>query len=457
MKSIFWFRRDLRIQDNIGLQECLKNSEEVFPLFILDPFFLDKCPDKDPRLGFLKSALENLDKSLKSCGNFGLNIFYGNPEEIFPQILHSQKIDAIFTNQSVSNYGKSRDQKIAKIIGTEKFKAFHDATIIPPEKIETRKVYSAFYRLWEKERISRGSTDLSCHKIPQNIFQKLDVTQVSIDEIFQQKISYAPCPYWPIPEEINIADFFPENFPNYSDTRDQLPNPHSTTKIAPYLRFGLISPRGTFQYVQNFPYDTTVYQKELAWREFWIHIHQRFPETEKVAFQEKRRNISWQKNEAFLEAWKTGRTGYPIIDAAMRQLNKENWMHNRARMFTASFLTKNLHIDWREGERYFAEKLLDYDHPINIGNWQWSASIGADPKPLRIFSPARQTENFDPDAKYIKKYCTELVDFPAKNLVDPVEKPIHDLFSTTAYPRPIIDAKSEANITKLIYKKSTEE
>lgn len=456
MKSIFWFRRDLRIQDNIGLQECLQNSTEIFPVFILDPFFLDKCPAQDPRLGFLKEALEKLDKSLKGQGKYGLNILYGKPEEIFPEIIKSQKIDAIFTNKSISNYGKSRDQKIAKIIGEKNFKTFHDATIVPPENIETRKVYSAFYRLWEKERIKNTSKKIPLTRGNKGVYKNLKIAQKSIYQIFQEKISYASCPHWPIPQKINIADFFPEIFCNYSETRDQLPNPKSTTKIAPYLRFGLISVREIFYHVLNLPYDTTVYQKELAWREFWIHIHHRFPQTDKIAFQEKKRNIAWQKNPQRLDAWKKGQTGYPIIDAAMRQLNQEHWMHNRARMFTASFLTKNLHIDWREGEKYFAEKLLDYDHPINIGNWQWSASIGADPKPLRIFSPVLQTKNFDPDAQYIKKYCQELSGFPAKNLADPIEKPIHDLFSKIDYPRPIIDAKSEAKITKEIYRKSAE-
>lgn len=439
MKSIFWFRRDLRLTDNLAFFEAVKNSSEIFPVFILDPQFLQKCPLNDNRLGFLKNALENLSSQLEKFGGNRLNIFYGCPEKIFKTLILENKIEKIFCAKSLSNTGKKRDKTIKAIIGEKNFISVQDAMLVDEDKVETRKVFSAFYRQWDQYHKT-----LPKKEIPPFTTKNFVNANTDIEKIFTEKISYSENKYWSVPNDIKVLNFFPKTFPNYENSRNNLWDENGITKISPYLRFGIISIREVFDTVKNFPFDTTVYQKELAWREFWIHIHHRFKETETQEFQEKRRGISWTGSDEMFEKWKNGETGYPIIDAAMKQLNTENFMHNRARMFTASFLTKNLHIDWRKGEEYFAKKLLDYDNPINIGNWQWSASVGADPKPLRIFSPVLQAQRFDPESKYIKKYLPELDKVEAKKLHDPHK---FDL----PYIKPIIDAKAEAKFAKQRY------
>lgn len=439
VNSIFWFRRDLRVEDNKSLIKAVKNSEKIFPIFILDPHFLSSCPKNDARIGFLRESLEILDKKLKKISGSGLNIFYGEPEKIFSKILYEGDIEKIFCSKSISLAGGMRDKKISALIGEKNFITVQDTLLVEPEQIETRKVFSAFYRQWEKiQKFVPENRPLSFTG------GKFSFAYETIEQAFEKNMSFAKNFYWHVKENISVVDFFHKNFPNYDETRNNVFDTFGTTKISPYLRFGIVSVREIFNFVKNLPFDTTVYEKELAWREFWVHIHSRFPETKNMEFQEKRRNMYWSSDDELFEKWENGETGYPIIDAAMKQLNRENWMHNRARMFTASFLTKNLHIDWRKGERYFAEKLLDYDDPINIGNWQWSASVGADPKPLRIFSPVLQAQRFDPNAEYIKKYLPELHDIEPKKLHDPHK------FSLP-YISPIVDAKQEAKYAKQRY------
>jgi deoxyribodipyrimidine photo-lyase len=435
MKSIFHFKRDLRIDDNRALFEAIQKSSYILCVFVLDPQFLEKCPKNDPRLGFLKDALERLDEKLKQHGAKGLTVLHGKTDEVMEILQKKYGFEAYFSAESISLEGKARDEQIKEIFGENRFFQTNDTLLVESDKIETRKVFSAFYRQWDKL-----SKLVPIKKMP--AFEGIKIEEsVPIQTVFDAHISSSKNVYWPVQNADHFSNFFSFQFEHYEETRNLVYDPFSTSKISPYLRFGLVSVREVFEALSQMPFDTLIYQKELSWREFWVHIQKRFPETVRLEFQEKRRLVMWDKNEEFLEKWKNGETGYPIIDAAMRQLNRENWMHNRARMFTASFLTKNLHIDWREGEKYFAEKLLDYDDPINIGNWQWSASVGADPKPLRIFSPILQAQRFDPNAEYIKKYIPELAGIEAKKLHDPQKYALD-------YCAPIVDAKEEAKIAK---------
>ena len=215
-----------------------------------------------------------------------------------------------------------------------------------------------------------------------------------------------------------------------------------TSRLSPYLRFGVFSVRQIYNTAKNV---SETFLSEMAWREFWWHILYYFPNTKNEEFQEKRRHIQWSQDQGMFGKWCRGETGYPIVDAAMRQLNETNWMHGRARMVVASFLTKDMHIDWRLGEQYFAEKLLDYDEAVNLGNWQWSASVGADPKPLRVFSPMLQSEKFDPEVKFIKKYIPELEFENIKAIHNPLEIPL-------SYCRAIVDHRIETHKARELYK-----
>lgn len=247
---------------------------------------------------------------------------------------------------------------------------------------------------------------------------------------------------------------------NYSDVRNDL-DKDGTSRLSPYLRFGVFSVRQIYkQALESFrELDATQsghdgadrtrgaehFISEMAWREFWWHILYYFPNTKNEEFQEKRRHIEWSQDQEMLGKWCRGETGYPIVDAAMRQLNETNWMHGRARMVVASFLTKDMHIDWRLGESYFAEKLLDYDEAVNLGNWQWSASVGADPKPLRVFSPMLQSEKFDTQATFIKKYIPQLEFESVKAIHNPLEIPL-------SYCPIIVDHRIETHKARELYK-----
>lgn len=245
-------------------------------------------------------------------------------------------------------------------------------------------------------------------------------------------------PYWNIPFGLIRMD---RDFSSYDDTRN-IPSVDGSTRLSPYIRFGVFSIREIYRKVQ----DNLVLLSEIIWREFWYHIAYYFPFTYDLEFQERKRSIVWKDDISSYE-WKqfeAGKTGYPLVDAAIRQLIETNWMHNRLRMVVASFLTKNLGIDWRIGEKWFKKYLIDYDEAVNIGNWQWSASVGADPKPVRIFNPLLQSEKFDLEAKFIKKYLPELED------IDP--KKIHSLDLSGVYYPPIVDQKESAREARERYK-----
>lgn len=424
--NIYIFRRDLRLADNLGFLQACTDSETLLPIFILDENILSRSPKNDLRLGFLCDALLQLQSELQKK-NSDLFVFHGTPEKIVAHLLQQYPQANIFANKSLGTYGNKRDKKIKEICtknGTEFF-VEDDSLLVPIDAVPVRKVFSAFYRKWAE--IDKKKPQQAPKKIP-DLPSALPNNTVPIDEM-RKKINAGENKYWPV--DMVFSRLRTMDLAAYPDKRNAV-DEDGTTRLSPYLRFGIVSCREAFSHIASCPFDTSVLQKELAWREFWTHILYHFPRTKEEAFQEKRRGIAWKKDKKKLQAWKDGKTGYPVIDAAMRQLNQENWMHNRARMFVASFLTKDLLIDWREGEKYFSEKLLDYDEAVNIGNWQWSASVGADPKPMRIFSPLLQAERFDPKAKYIKKYIPELEHHSPQYLHNPLKYSLD-------YISPIVD------------------
>jgi len=432
--SIFWFRQDLRIKDNRWLFGCIEESKQVLPLFIFDQNILQSFPQKDNRLWFLVNALQHLEKDLKNIG-WNLHIRKWNPEEVLLKFIKKYKVKAIYTNKSYWPYWQKRDfiiKNLCKEIWID-FNIYDDFLLVEPQEIKPTKVFTPYFKKWqtiEKKKILPKIQNINCPKI----YIKPQI------QIFKY-LTYDENKLWEIGFPFKRLQNF--DFGNYSESRN-LPYIDGSSKLSPYIRFGLISIREVYH--RAYKLWAITFVSQLAWRDFWNQIFHHFPETYFLEFQTKRRNIHWQNNEKFFEAWKNWMTWYPIIDAGMRQLKQENWMHNRLRMIVASFLTKDLLIDRRWWERHFANFLLDYDSNLNTGNWQWSASVWADPKPLRIFSPILQAQRFDPHCQYIKKYIPELKNFDNKKILDPLNNNLE-------YATPIVNHYDNSKLAKTLYYK----
>lgn len=433
-RSLYWFRRDLRLEDNRALFECLQNSEKITPIFIFDEHILSSLKQNDKRVGFIVETVKYLQKELQK-NNSDLFIFYGKPEEIILKLCEEEKFEAVYTAKAHSLYGKKRDEQVKNWCFDHfiDFQDPEDTLIVPIDRIPPKKIFSAFYRCWES--FPKQELLLQPQSIPTHFLAKNET-----ENIFS-KLSFSVSQFWNVNNWKQILKSF--DWRHYSATRD-FPFLEGTSKLSPFLRFGILSGRMFLSHIQAMDFDTLQLEKEIAWREFWYHIAHYFPESQHQEFQEKRRNIAWQHDEQLFQAWREGKTGYPVVDAGMQQLNTEGFMHGRLRMIVASFLTKDLLIDWRLGEKYFAEKLMDYDEAVNIGNWQWSASVGADPRPLRIFSPMLQAEKFDADTLFIKKYIPELSKNSAKELQNPLD---FDL----PYVKPIVDHRIQQKKAKEMY------
>jgi len=433
-RTIFWFKRDLRTDDNTGLLNAVRDSGEVLPLYVLEESILGKYTDGGKRLGFFIDALLNLEAELRALGSY-LLVLRGKAEEIIPALVNSHKIEAVYTNRAYGFSGVKRDLGVehqCRLLGVA-FRKYDDTFLVPPHEIDQRKVFTPFYNIWQ------GRKKNAPLDAPPRISSPH--LQASPVETMTRDLARAENRYWPAGFPVTrLRDF---NFSDYGMTRD-FPYLDGTSRLSPYLRFGLVSVRRVYEAAVSASPEPGPYIPELAWREFWYHIMHYFPETRGLEFQEKRRNIKWINSENWYDAWREGRTGYPIVDAGMRQLKEEGWMHNRLRMITASFLTKDLITDWRWGDRHFSEHLVDYDETVDIGNWQWSASCGADPQPFRIFNPTLQSQNYDPECLYIKKYIPEL------QAVEP-EKIHNPLTYKLPYHRPIVNHYEMRNLAHEAY------
>ncbi|MCH2188857.1 DNA photolyase family protein [Candidatus Gracilibacteria bacterium] len=446
-KSIFWFRQDLRTHDNTGLHEAVQQSEALLPIFILDTHIIESFGGlSDPKFGFIREALEHIGESLKQLGGGDVLVLHGKPEELIPELIEKYDIECVFANKTYGKYGQERDEQVAKLAKCE-FKSYKDFLLAEPHEVDTRKVFTPFYKLWKKV-IESPQPPLLKGELGKFSQLKIDESTQAKDFITHEKHPYFTMEFGKKRVEHNITS-------SYEEVRNDL-DKDGTSRLSPYLRFGIFSVRELYnKALQTSPpapllggegsSQKNAFISELAWREFWWHIYYNFPDTVHTEFQEKRRHIEWETDEYLFSRWCEGKTGYPVVDAAMRQLNETGWMHGRARMIVASFLTKDMHIDWRLGEKYFREKLLDFDTAVNLGNWQWSASVGADPKPLRIFNPILQSEKFDPKGIFIRKYIPELESEPIKAIHNPLE-------NTLNYIRPIVDHREETKVARELYK-----
>lgn len=425
--SIFWFRRDLRLKDNHGLYQALESGKKVLPVFIFDEDILDLLENKsDKRVDFIVQALQTLNSFLKSK-NKGIKIFKGKPLEIYKKLTENYEIEAVYCNEDYEPYAIKRDQEIAdflasKNIAFHKFKdqvIFHKDEIVKADK-KPYTVYTPYSKLWLNEF---QKIDLQGFPSEKKLDNLLDIPfeELKIEDIGFQKTDLA----FEVPEaDLHIIK-------TYEETRN-FPAVKGTTQLGVHLRFGIISVRKLAKIAKE---NNLTFLKELIWREFFMQILYHFPHVANHSFKPKYDAIPWENNPEFLEKWKAGTTGFPIVDAGMRELNATGFMHNRVRMITASFLIKHLLTDWRIGEAYFAEKLMDYDLSANNGNWQWCASSGCDAAPyFRIFNPDEQQKKFDPDFKYIKKWIPE--------------------FGTKYYPKPIVEHKKAREKVLKVYKEA---
>lgn len=455
MRSLFIFRQDLRLHDNHWLRQTVQSSQEVFPVFIFDTNILTRFPEQDPRLWFIAEALRQLDKDLKKVGSY-LTVCYGDSIEIIQSLATSLKVDSIARNRSYGDNSFTRDQAISTWADHHWIitKSYSDYLLVEPEEVIPMKVFTPFKNRWLKELDTKNYTESYTidtittptwsqedYSFPLYRWDDLIPPQIA-NSLTYQLTKFRAVDLW-------FQRMMTFDFTRYDDTRN-IPSIDGSSKLSPYTRFGLVSIRELYSELlsKNDPTHTATYISELARREYRQHTAHHFPESRIMEFQEKKRNINRDNNKELFKARCEGHTGYPMVDAGMRQLVQEKRMHNRVRMVVASFLTKDLLIDRRRGEQFFAQHLLDYDANINIGNRQRSASVWADPKPMRIFSPMLQSQRFDPTCAYIKKYIPELENIHPDKIHDPLK---YDL-SAYGYVRPIIDHYEWSKKAKEIYK-----
>jgi deoxyribodipyrimidine photo-lyase len=405
--NIIWFRRDLRLTDNAALYHALKGNNPVLPIFIFDRNILDKLDNKtDRRVEFIHAALGEMQNQLKQLGSC-MEVYDGFPEKIIELLLEKYTIEKVFTNHDYEPYAVERDLRIRKILERKaaSFHTFKDHVIFEKEEVikddgTPYTVFTPYANKWKKKLNAFYLNSYPSEKYFAKFYQQKEKRIPSLESIgFEKGDGMFP--------SRDLADAV---IRHYKETRDFPCLEKGTSKMGVHLRFGTISIRSLARRAQKL---NETYLNELIWRDFYHAILWHFPKVGMgKSFKPAYEMIEWRNNEAEFQKWCDGQTGYPIVDAGMRELNETGYMHNRVRMITASFLTKHLLIDWRWGEAYFAEKLLDFDLAANNGGWQWASSSGCDAAPyFRVFNPALQTEKFDKELKYIKKWVPEFQEF----------------------------------------------
>ena len=416
MTALFWHRRDLRIDDNKGLFEALKQNEIVHPIFIFDKSILDKLPKNDQRILFIYQEIESLKKSYQNLGS-DLWVYYSEPSEIIPKIAQELNCSSVYFNNDYEPYALQRDQEIQVSFNNIKIEFIGNKDHVIFEKNEVLKddgkpytIFTPYSRKWKANLKEEDLREYSIEKHSGNLVQKQqEKALITLEEMgFESKVLHD------FPDRIAKNEILK----NYHLSRN-FPAVKGTSKLSLHLRFGTISIRKLALIARE---QNETYLNELIWRDFYQMIIFHFPKSAENSFKTQYDKIIWEKNEVHFDSWCTGKTGYPIVDAGMRELNATGFMHNRVRMVVASFLTKHLLLDWRLGAAYFAEKLLDFELASNTGGWQWAAGCGCDAAPyFRVFNPQAQQEKFDKSLEYIKKWVPE--------------------YGTSSYPEPIIEHK----------------
>ncbi len=465
---LFWHRRDLRIADNIGLAAARQQSSKVVGLFCLDPNLLERDDLAPARVTYMIGSLQALQQSYTEVGS-SLLILRADPRQALPALAVALDAQAVFLNLDVEPYAKERDRAVTETLQAEGVPVYThwDQLLHSPEEIWTNSgqpytVYGPFWRNWSSKpkalpvKTLGGVTGLADSE------QKAARKAGAIELPTAAELGFT----WDTPlvikpgeaaAQTRLEKFCHQAITEYQEQRD-FPDAAGTSQLSAALKFGVIGIRAVWAATTVALEDSCsdearagiqTWRQELAWREFYQHAMYHFPELATGPYRDELKEFPWTDNEAYFQAWCEGKTGYPIVDAAMRQMNQIGWMHNRCRMIVASFLTKDLLIDGRRGEKYFMQKLIDGDLSANNGGWQWSASSGMDPKPLRIFNPASQAKKFDPDAEYIRQWLPELSSVDTGALVSGKIPP--EECDRCGYPAPIVDHSQQQRIFKQLY------
>ncbi|WP_310558804.1 deoxyribodipyrimidine photo-lyase [Flavobacterium sp.] len=396
--TFFWFRRDLRIEDNVGLFHALESKYQVIPLFIFDEAILDNLPKNDARVGFIHDSLSKIDTRLKELGS-SLLVKKGKTLEVWKQLLQEFDVKEVFYNKDYEPYAIKRDLVISELLEANNTKSFSYKDQVIFEENEITKadglsytVYTPYKNKWlEKYKSMAPVQEYDASENFSN-FYKNNFTFPTLDQIGFKESAIKVIPH-------NL-----KNVANYHETRN-FPALDSTTHLSPHLRFGTVSIRKLVNWAAK---KNEVFLSELIWREFFMQILFSFPKVVSHNFKSAYDGIQWRNDDEDFKRWCSGTTGYPMVDAGMRELNETGYMHNRVRMVVASFLCKHLLINWQWGEAYFAQKLLDFELSSNVGNWQWAAGTGCDAAPyFRVFNPEIQLQKFDEKGIYIRKWIPE--------------------------------------------------
>lgn len=421
--TFFWFRRDLRLLDNTALFHALSENQQVIPLFIFDANIIEELPKNDARISFIYQKLEQINVELQKVGS-SLLVLKGNPKEVWQQLFTEYSVKNIYFNKDYEPYAIARDKEITALAKTNNVAVFSFKDQVIFEENDVLKddgspytIYTPYKNKWLKA----FSSSLCEAKKSENYLTNLANKHFEFPSLAALGFKLS---------SIKVKPYTLSNLEIYEAERN-FPATDSTSYLSPHLRFGTVSIRNI---IKNSLEKSPVFLSELIWREFFMQILFHFPHVVSKSFKAKYDTINWRNNEKEFTLWCEGKTGYPIVDAGMRQLNETGYMHNRVRMVVASFLCKHLLIDWRWGEAYFAKKLLDYDLAANNGNWQWAAGTGCDAAPyFRVFNPYEQVKKFDPDLKYITTWVKDL--------------------NELTYPAPIVEHKFARERAIATYKK----
>ncbi|MDF2965600.1 MAG: deoxyribodipyrimidine photo-lyase [Rickettsiaceae bacterium] len=469
--AIIWIRRSMRLEDNAVIAKAIAEGKRLIFIFVLDQDILVRFRNpNDRRLSFIANILIKLDNELQEMGS-QLLVFHGKARDVIIRLSIALGIKSFFAEEDFEPANIKRDNDIAENLGVgSELNLVLDHLIMHPKELLKNdgtpyKVFTPYMKRF-RDMLNAGSFFKYDYNLKENLASLADINKrckegnlmlldLSSPQAILEQIGYqlVENPLWDVSKaNYKLHEFISENLDTYAEQRNY-PAINGTSRLSPYLRFGLISIRKCFKEAYNrIGQGGYSWVNELIWREFYSYLIYHFPNSVELEFQSIYRNqIPWQRDEDLFKKYTQGKTGFPIVDAGMRQILAEGWMHNRVRMIVASFLVKNLHMDWRLGEEYFAQNLMDYELASNVGGWQWSASTGADPQPyFRVFNPWLQGKKFDNEAEYIKKYVPELKSVPSEHIHKP--ELLRKYAAKIGYPEPVVDYASTRDSAIRIFK-----